>query len=221
MGSRGRPRNRDFSGARCFSYSDAMKLYGFPGTRSNRIQWLLEEAGVSYEYVKVDLLTGAHKKPEHMARHPHGYVPVLEDEGVTLIESAAMCMHVADKKGVLAPPLGSAARARYYQFVVYAVAVLDENVIPLYFHLHLLPEGKRQRSIVDRCMPIWEQAAGYLERELGDRAFLLGADFTVADVAVGYDLVLASQIGLLSGQPMLRAYVERLSSRPAFKKVFG
>jgi glutathione S-transferase len=198
-----------------------MKLFGFPGTRSNRIQWVLEEAQIPYEYVKVNLLEGAHKRPEHMARHPHGYVPVLEDGGLTLIESAAMCMHVADMKNVLAPAIGTPERARYYQFVVYAVAVLDENVIPLYFHMHLLPEAKRQKPIVERCLPIWAQSAAYLEKQLGQGPWLLGSEFTVADVAVGYDLTLAAQIGLLSDQPGLREYAGRLADRPAFKKVFG
>lgn len=198
-----------------------MKLYGFPGTRSNRIQWLLEEVGAPYELVQVNLLEGANKRPEHMARHPHGYVPVLEDGGLTLIESAAMCMHLADVKKVLAPPVGTPARARYYQFIVYAVSVLDENVIPLYFHTHLLPDARRDEGIVARCRPIWEQAASYLEAQLGEGPYLLGEDFSVADIAVGYDLALAAQIGLLEVQPGLREYAARLSSRTAFRKVFG
>ena len=65
-----------------------MKLYHIPQSRSVRVRWMLEELGVPYETVQLSMTDGSLKTPEHLARHPHGAVPVLEDDGVTLIESA-------------------------------------------------------------------------------------------------------------------------------------
>ena len=200
-----------------------MKLFGFKGTRSNRVEWMLQELGVDYDFVKVDLLTGEHKQEGHVRRHGHGLVPALEDGDVRMIESTAACLYLADKhidKG-FAPPISSAQRARYYQLAVYAVSTLDESVVPLYFHTVLLPPEKRQQSVVDAKMPIWETAAALLTRELGDSPYFLGKTFSAVDVVVGYDLALAAKAGLLKNHPTLAAFAERVTSRDAFKKAYA
>jgi len=200
-----------------------MKLFGFKGTRSNRVEWMLHEVGASYDFVKVDLLTGEHKKPDHTQRHSHGLVPAFEDGSVHIIESAAACLYLADKfadKG-LAPAPGSADRARYYQLAFYAVSTLDETVVPLFFQKVIYPPEKRSPAVVDQKMPVWETAAAFLTRQLGEGPYFLGKSFSAADVIVGYDLALAAKAGLLAGHPALEAYTERVTSREAFKKAYG
>lgn len=200
-----------------------MKLFGFKNSRSNRVEWMLQELGLPYELVTIDLLTGEHKKPDHVARHAHGLVPALEDGDVRMIESAAACLYLADKhadKG-LAPAASSPARARYFQLAFYAVSTLDETIVPLFFHTVLHPPEQRDTSIVDAKKPIWEVAAQLLTRELGDSPFLLGKTFSAADVVVGYDVALAARTGLLAKHPALAAYAERITSREAFKKAYA
>lgn len=200
-----------------------MKLYGFKGTRSNRVEWMLHEVGADYELVKVDLRKGEHKTPDHFGRHAHGLVPAFEDGDVRIIESAAACLYLADKlvpKG-LAPALGSPARARYYQLALYAVSTLDETVVPLYFNTVVYPPEQRKQEIIDQKRPIWDVAAAFLTRELGDGPYFLGKTFSAADVIVGYDLALAGQAGLLKGHPALEAYVARVTAREAFKKAYA
>lgn len=200
-----------------------MKLFGFKGTRSNRVEWMLHEVGASYELVKVDLRAGAHKSPDHVGRHAHGLVPAFEDGDVRIIESAAACLYLADKfadKG-LAPAPSSPERARYYQFAFYAVSTLDESVVPLYFQKVVFPPERRKQEVVDAKMPTWETAADFLTRELGENPYLLGKSFSAADVIVGYDLALAAKAGLLAGRPGLEAYVGRLTSRDAFKRAYA
>jgi glutathione S-transferase len=200
-----------------------MKLFGFKGTRSNRVEWMLREGGAAYDFVKVDLQTGEHKKPDHTKRHSHGLVPAFEDGNVHIIESAAACLYLADKlaeKG-LAPAPGSPERARYYQLAFYAVSTLDETVVPLYFQKVVFPPEKRSPAVVDQKLPIWETAAAFLTRQLGEGPYLLGTTFSAVDVIVGYDLALAAQAGLLKGHPVLEAYTERVTSREAFKKAYA
>lgn len=200
-----------------------IRLHGFRGTRATRVEWLLQELGVPYEFVLVDLRKGEHKQDPYARLHPHSYVPYLEDGDLRMIESAAMCLHLADKYSDtgMAPPPGTAQRARYYELIVHAVSMLDENVIPMYFHLHILPPEKRDPKVVEKCKPRWLEAATFLEERLGDGPFLLGHKFTAADAAVGYDLFLALKVGLLDGHPKLKAYTERLAERPAFQKALS
>lgn len=197
-----------------------MKLFGFKGTRSSRVEWLLIELGVDYEFVHVDITKGEHKQPTHVDRHGHGLVPAFEDGGVRMIESTATCLYLADKypeKG-LAPALGTPERARYYQLAVYAVSTLDTTAVPLYFHKVRLPPEKRSESVVNEKLPTWETAARLLTRELGEAPYFAGASFGAIDAIVGYDVSLAAAAGLLADHPKLAAYAERVMSRESFKK---
>jgi len=197
-----------------------IQLHGVTGSRSSRVQWFLEELGVPYQAHQLDFMKGEHKQTAHLERQPHGLVPAIDLGQGPMIESAAMVLALADQhadKG-LAPALGSPDRARYYEAIVYAVSTLDECVVPMYFHKKLLPEAKRDPKVVEAKMPTWNVAAAFLEKRLGDRQFIVGDKLTAADIVVGYDLCLAMGIGLLEGHPKLKAYTERLLSRPAFRK---
>lgn len=201
-----------------------MRVYDapFPGTRGSRLRWLLEEIGVSYELSPVNLRAGEHRSAEYLKIHPHGVVPAFELDGVTLVESAAVCLQLADlhPEAGLAPPVGSAARALYYQWIVYAPATLDDQLVARAFHTAFLPEDRRDPAVVAKADKVWGAAAPFLSSALGDNPWLLGEAFSAADVVIGYDIQLASRQGLLDERPTLAAYFERLRARPAYQRVF-
>ena len=200
-----------------------IKLYGFPGTRSSRVQWLLEEAQLPYEFELVDVMGGAHKSPEHLARQPPALaiehlVPALEDGDLRIIESVAMCLHVADLAGgKLAPAIGTPERARYYQHMVYAASTLDPTIIGAYMQLRFVPAEHRDEKLVEQSKKTFAVSAGVLGAALGDSEYLLGGELGAVDVVVGYDLNLARELGWLDELPVLKRYAERLAARPAFK----
>jgi glutathione S-transferase len=199
-----------------------IRLHGVPGTRSTRAAWLLEELGVPYEQTSIKLAEGEHKQAPHLARQPHGLVPAIDLGHGPMIESAAMCLALADlyaDKG-LAPSPSSPDRARYYEAIVYAVSTLDETVIPMYLHTKVFPPEQRDPKIIEAKRPTWKIAADLLTTRLGSRQFIVGDKLSAADFVVGYDLVLALEIGLLAGYPELAAYTKRLIERPSFRKVF-
>jgi glutathione S-transferase len=199
----------------------------FPGTRGSRVRWMLEELGVPYSLAPVDLSKGEHKRPEYLEKHPHGKVPAvsasLEDTQLVLIESAAICMHLADThpQQNLAPAPGTHYRAFWYQWIVYAVASLDEALVPMLFHTALLPADERKAEPVEHGKKVWAAAAPFIARAVDGRQWLLADHFTAADVVLGYDLHLAQQMSLLAEHPPLAQYYARLAARPAFRKVFG
>ena len=76
-----------------------IKVYGFPHSRSLRITWLLEELGLEYDYQLINLSKGDNRAVEFLAINPAGKVPVIEDDGLVIFESAAIVSHLSDKYG--------------------------------------------------------------------------------------------------------------------------
>ena len=200
-----------------------LKLYHSRQSRSVRPRWLLEELGVPYELVTLDMQKGEHKTPAYMKVHPHGAVPALVDGDLQLFESAAICAYLADKfpEKRLAPPPGTAARGLYYQWMVYAIATLEPPVIDVFMQTVMLPEAERKPAVVEAARKTFADVASVLEQALGTRPFLLGDQFTAADVMIGSTLGWAQMLGLLEGRKTLQQYVQRLSERPALQKAQG
>jgi len=120
-------------------------LHHVPFSRSLRVRWLLEELGLPYELATrsfADL-----KRPEHLALHPLGKVPVLVDGGVVLFESGAILQHLLERygSGRLEPKPGTPERARYWQWFHYAEASVTPPLGLIVRHTVLLPEGERIR----------------------------------------------------------------------------
>jgi glutathione S-transferase len=198
-----------------------MKLYYAAQTRAIRPRWLLEEIGVPYELVRLDMAKGEHKRPEHLKIHPHGAVPALVDGDLALFESSAICMYLADKfpEKQLAPAVGTAARGLYYQWMVYAIATLEPPVVEVFNHTVFLPEAQRSPAAVEHGKAQFKEVARVLGDALAGRTYILGEQFSAADVMIGSGVVWAGFMGLLTDVPTLHAYAQRLSERPAFARM--
>jgi glutathione S-transferase len=197
-----------------------MKLYYAPQTRAGRPRWLLEEIGVPYELVRIDLSKGEHKKPEHLKIHPHGAVPALVDGDLALFESSAICMYLADKfpEKRLAPPVGTPARGLYYQWMVYTMATLEPPLMQVFMNTVMLPEKERSSAAAEKGRVQFAEVARVLEQVLAGRAFMLGEQFSAADVMIGSTLAWGAMMGLVKGHPQIDSYVKRLSERPALQR---
>ena len=197
-----------------------MKLYYSPQTRAVRPRWLLEELGVPYDTVRLDMSKGEHKSPAHMKIHPHGAVPALVDGELAMFESGAICAYLADKypDKHLAPPVGSAARGPYYQWMFYCMATLEPPIVQIFLNTVFLPENQRSAAAADEGRKSFADIARVLSAALNGRPYLLGKDFSAADVMIGSTLAWGGFMGLLEGQPVLQDYVKRLSERPAYQR---
>ena len=98
-----------------------MQLHYYPGNASFTPHVLLHEIGAPFELKLVDRAQGAHKRADYLKLNPNGLIPVLIDGELVLYETAAICLHLADRfpAAALAPPLGSNQRAHFYKWLVW------------------------------------------------------------------------------------------------------
>jgi glutathione S-transferase len=198
-----------------------MILHFAPNTRAIRARWLLEEIGAPYELAPVDLARGAQRSPEYLRIHPLGAVPALVDGEHTIIESAAICLHLADKFPGFAPAHDSPLRAAYYQYCVYAVATLDPIVAPVFARGHRWPEARRRETATDDEHERFRRVVSVLRPALLKHPFLVGESFTAADVLVGSVLAWADVIGLMQSAKELLPYLSRLTDRAAYRRALS
>ena len=199
-----------------------MRLYYVPKTRATRPRWVLEEMGIPYELVRLDPARGETRTPEHLERQPLGHVPVLEDGGKRIFESAAICLYLADQypeKGLLPPP-GTIERGLVYQWVLFAATELEPPLVALSAEAKK-PEEARDAAAVADARARFHKAVAALEPLLAGRPYLLGEGFSVADVLVGSILAWGRAAKALDGLPAVEAYLTRLRARPAWQRAIA
>lgn len=201
-----------------------MKLYYMPTTRAVRPRWILEEMGIDYELINVSLEMS--RQPEYRQLHPHGKVPVLVDDNVTIFESAAICTYLADKyleKG-LAPTLDSPARAYYYQWLFYASLTLEAPVEQYMFHVlpnlpeKVLPKTTRTRVTPEEAKEWLAKVCQPLNQLLKDHDYLVENRFSAADVVTGGVLLWALKLGMLTEESPVKSYITKLRQRSALQR---
>ncbi len=200
-----------------------MKLYGFPNTRSVRALWALEEAGATYNYVHVDLLKGEARKTPFLEINPGGKLPALVDGDLILTESAAICIYIADKfpAAQLAPAHRIEERAKFHQWCFFAMSELEQPLWTLSKHTFALPEKYRVPAIMDTTRWEFARAENILAVGLGQREYIVGDSFTVADILLANTLNWARLRSVEITHPSLNAYADRLLARPALQRALA
>ncbi len=196
-----------------------MKLYHSPQTRSLRPLWLLKELDVPFDLETLDMAKKDHKSAEYLKIHPHGAVPALVDDSIVMFESAAICLYLADKypDKKLAPAFGSPERAAYYQWMVYSIATLEPPVLQVFLHTVMLPEEQRSAEQAQEGRTKFKEVARVLTQALRGHQYLVGNQFSAADIMIGSSLAWSHFMGLLGDQHVLEDYVKRLSARPGYQ----
>lgn len=190
-----------------------MKLYFSPGSCSLAVNIALQETGLSYTPVKVDLKAKKTANGEdYNSINPKGYVPALGlDNGVVLSEAAAILQYVADlaPQAKLAPANGTLERYQLQSWLTYIGTEIHKNFSP-FFNPAATPEWK------NACMANLERRLAYTNEQLQGKDYLMGAQFTIADAYLFNTLGWAKFIKLNIDQwPNLAAYQQRIAERPS------
>ena len=181
-----------------------LKLYGGARSRASIVQWYMEELEIPYEFILLDMQAGEHRQPEYLALNPMGKVPTIVDGDFSLWESGAILFYLAQKSGKMPPSVEE--QATINQWILFGNSTLATGIFV---------EANREREMPKLMTP--------LNQLLEKQPFLLGDEFSVADVAVGSVLAyIPLMLKLdLSEYPAIVDYIKRLSERAAFQKAMG
>ena len=184
-------------------------------SRSQRVLWLLEEVGVPYEirHYARDATTRL-APPALKEVHPLGKSPVLEADGLTLIESGAIVDYIIRRHcSSLRPAPDSADFEGYQQWLHYAEG---SAMLPLLLKLYVSRLGEAGAPLQPRIEGELANHLGYVDRALAGREWLVGNTFSGADVQMSF--VGEAARGLRAGYPHMDAWVRRFQARPAYRR---
>ncbi len=181
-----------------------MKLYGGARSRASIVQWYLEELSIPYEFILLDMAAGEHHQPKYLAINPMGKVPAIEDGDIKLWESGAILLYLAEKYGKEGTSIEE--RSIREQWVLFANSTLATG---------LFVEANREKEV--------PKLLTALSKILEQTPYILGEEFTVADVAVGSILAYVPMMLPidLSTYPVILDYIKRMNQREAFQKTIG
>jgi glutathione S-transferase len=191
-----------------------LTLYHAAPSRSSIVRWMLEEIGEPYEIQLLSLSKGENRAPDYLAVNPMGKVPALRHGDAVITEAAAICAYLADEfpRAKLSVPIGDSRRGPYLKWLFFGPSCIEP-------------------AMMDRAFPRKEEARraalGYgdfdtvikvLTDAVARGPYILGGEFTAADVVIGSTLRFGMLFKLLPEQPEFTAYTGRLAQRPALQR---
>lgn len=190
----------------------SITLYHHPFSRAAGVLWMLEEVEVPYELVFTDLQKGEHKAPAMLAKNPMGKLPVLTDGELVMTEGAAIGLYLADRYalGRLAPRSDDPARGTYLRWSLFAPSVIEPGALAKAAGWDYKP-SQAGWGTHDAMLAAVSSA-------IEGRDFILGKDFSMADVIFGGTLRYMLRFKLFEERPLFKAYVDRLTERPALQR---
>jgi len=196
-----------------------LTLYGTSKSRSARSLWALEELGLKYEHVPVEVPKA--KSSEHLQRNPNGHIPALNDDGHVLWESMAINLYLAEKYGK-APFWPSAADGHgdCYKWSFFGMTEVEPHLMTILRNRLFLPADQRDEKAIQAATESLKSPLKVLDDQLKTRPFLLGNDFTIADLNVAAVLSFAMLAKVdLAPTPATQAWLQKCLGREANQRV--
>ncbi len=190
-----------------------LTLHHAPKTRSFRILWLLEEAGIPYELKLQDIRAEGGADEAYRAVHPHKKVPAIVHDGVVVTESAAICCYIADAlpEANLGPKIGDPLRGPFLSWLAYNAGVTEPAAFSKLF--------KWEVNRLAAAWGGWDDVERALREGLSKGDYILGDTFSAADVLIASSVRVAGfQAKLLPQEAPFTTYVARCEGRPAFQR---
>jgi glutathione S-transferase len=202
----------------------AIKLYdAVPSSNSDRVKIALNEKGLVYERVSLNLARRDQKKPEFLKLNPYGKVPVIDDGGKILFESCIINEYLDEKYP--SPPLmpkDPYLRARGRILVDYGMNHLHVTYFALRDEFFFKKEGERDQKLIAEKQRELRSMLGYLEEALGDKEYFLGG-FSLTDADLWPRFGRLEDYGALPSPelPRLGGWIQRMKARPSIKALVG
>jgi glutathione S-transferase len=192
-----------------------LRIYGVARTRAFRALWIANELGLDYEHVPIEIGEAGARRPPYLAINPNGRLPAIDDGGFTLWESLAITLYLAKKHAAgRLYPTTLEGEAKTWQWSLWSVQEVDRGVNIWSLHAVRLPPADRDPQRLAEALKVLEPPFKVLDGALAGRSYLLGEDFTVADLNVAAVISRALDMDL-SATPRLEDWLARCLERPA------
>jgi len=198
-----------------------LRIYGIARTRAFRALWMANELGLDYQHLPIEIGTAGARSPEFISINPNGRLPFIVDNGFVLFESLAITLYLAKKhsNGTLYPGTLE-GEARAWQWSLWAVTEVDRGVNIWSLHTIRLPPVERDTIKRNEALKVLAAPFKVLDAAVTKHEYLLGDDFTVADLNVAAVISRAVDMDL-SAIPNLKAWLTRCLDRPAARKALA
>ena len=195
--------------------SDEIVFYHNPLSRGRIVHWMLEEVGAPYRVERLAFEKGEHKRPEYLKLNPMGKIPTIVHRGTVVTETGAICAYLADAfpAAKLAPEAHDARRGTYYRWMFFVSGCIEPALADRAFDRAAV---ERKGQLAWGC---YEDVINALEIALSQGPYILGEQFSAADVYVGSAVGWGLMMKTLEPRPHFTAYTARVQQRPAFQRV--
>ena len=194
--------------------TNKITLYHAPNTRSSAALILIEELGIPYDLHVLNLKAGEQRRPDYLAVNPMGKVPAVKHGDALITEQVAIFIYLADlfPQTGLAPAIGDPLRGPYLRWMVYYAACFEPAVGDRALKREPGPASQVPYGDYDTML-------NTLVGQLAKGPYLLGERFTAADILWGTALTWTTMWQLVPELPEIKAYQQRLGSRPSLARV--
>jgi glutathione S-transferase len=192
-----------------------LRIFGIARTRAFRALWIAKELGLDYEHVPMEIGEAGARKAEYLAVNPNGRLPAIADDGFVLWESLAITLYLAKKHSTgRLYPAALQDEAKTWQWSLWALNEVDRGVNIWSLHAVRLPPEDRDPQKLAEALKVIAGPFRVLDAALAEHPYLIGNDFTVADLNVA--AVISRAIDMdFSASPRLGAWLRRCLDRPA------
>ena len=201
----------------------SLTFYYSPMSSATRIHWALEELGVPYEKVKLDLTAGDQRKPEYLALNPNGKVPMVVDDGTVIYESLAILLHLGERYGVEKGlfPVEWAPRAETFKWIAWAQGTLVDAASRIMRNTsERFPADQHNAKAAEAAKKETAELLAILDKALEGKEYLVGGKFSFADLAIAAYVPFMARIGAdLGPYKNIQAWSARCMARPAMARV--
>lgn len=196
-----------------------LRIFGIARTRAFRVLWMAEELGLDYEHNPLETGPAGARRAEYLAVNPNGRLPAIDDDGFVMWESLAINIYLAKRHATgTFYPVTPQGEAKVVQWSLWAANEIERATNVWSFHAERLPPAERDPRIAAAALDLLAAPFRVLDGALADRPYLLGEQFTVADLNVAA-VALRSLAMDLSATPHYRDWLQRCYDRPAAQKV--
>ena len=196
-----------------------LKFYYNAAPNPMKVALFLEESGLAYEPVAVDTRKGDQHKPEYLAINPNAKAPTIVDDGITVFDSNAILLYLAEKTGKFLPEDTPEARARLLSWLMFvATGVGPYSGQAVHFKAHA---PKKIPYAINRYNFEAERHCGILDRHLEGNRYMLGETYTIVDMAVwGWARLIPRVMHeeAMSTMPNLKRLMDEIDARPTAER---